>query len=110
MTGDRPSNPSFSYVTEEEAFRMRTRRVNRAQRMVVVVGLAAALWFVGGWATTSVGATGWVGYAPLTNAVNVPPGGLHPWARLLIWLALVLVWVLASFAVLRSSADSGSGD
>jgi type VI protein secretion system component VasK len=31
--------------------------------------------------------------------------GLHPWARLLIWLIFVAVWMIASLAVLRRRTD-----
>jgi hypothetical protein len=79
------------------------------QRIVVVIGLAAALYVFGSWATTRGGLYGWVAYAPLSNAVNVANGGLHPWVRLVIWLALILAWVLLSVALLGSSSDSSSG-
>jgi len=80
---------------------------------VVVVGLGVALFFFGGWATTrGIGATGWVAYAPLSNTYNTPglPGALHPWVRLVIWLFLVLVWVIASVTLLRSSGPSRQSD
>ncbi len=82
---------------------MRPRSLNSGQKLVVVVGLGLALYFFGGWATTLNTFSGWVAYAPLSSTVNVPGGGLHPWVRLVIWLVLILVWVLASVALLRSS-------
>jgi hypothetical protein len=82
------------------------RGFNRAQRVVMVVGLGVGLYALGGWITTrgTLGASGWVAYAPLTNTLNSPDGisGLHPWVRLLIWLLLILVWVVASAFLLRS--------
>jgi hypothetical protein len=34
--------------------------------------------------------------------VYLPVGGLHPWVRMMVWLVLTAVWVLASVALLRS--------
>ena len=79
-------------------------RLNLRQRIVGVIGLGVGLWFFGQWAT-SWGAVGWVGYAPLSNTTFVPPGGLHAWVRLLIWLALTLVWVTLSMIILRSGPN-----
>jgi len=93
--------------------RMRPSRLNAGQRIVVVVGLGVALYFFGSWVTTrGIGATGWVAYAPLSNTYNTPglPGALHPWIRLVIWLFLVLVWVIASVTLLRSPGPSRQGD
>ena len=75
--------------------------------MVVVVGLGAGLYFFGSWLTTrgEVG-FGWVGYAPLSDF----PGGLHPWIRLLIWLALIVVWVGAGVVLLRSRATDDASE
>jgi hypothetical protein len=82
---------------------------NRGQRVVLVVGLGVALYFFGGWFTTrGTGAQhGWVAYAPLSNTYNTPNvfGGFHPWVRLVIWLLLILVWVVASVALLRTTRD-----
>lgn len=35
-------------------------------------------------------------YAPLSQATPPPEVILHPWVRLLIWLALTAIWVIAS--------------
>lgn len=84
------------------------------QRVVVVIGLGIGLYFFGGWVTTRDGfRTGWVAYAPLSNAVNTANlrgPGLHPWVRLLIWLALIAVWVVVGVLLLRSrpAQDSSS--
>jgi len=85
---------------------MRFRDWNARQRIVVVIGLGIALYFFGGWITTRDTVTGWVAYAPLSNSVNFPGAGLPPWARLLIWLALILVWMVSSLALLRTAAGS----
>ena len=80
--------------------------LNVRQRIVVVIGVGVGLYFLGGWLTTRGGAgTGWVAYAPLSNPVNtaeLPGPGLHPWVRLLIWLALIAVWVVTGVVLLRS--------
>jgi hypothetical protein len=85
---------------------MRFRDWNSRQRLVVVIGLGVALYFFGGWITTRDTFSGWVAYAPLSNTMNVPGSGLHPWVRLLIWLALILVWIVASVVLLRTEAGS----
>lgn len=95
---------------------MRSGGLNRGQRIVIVIGMAAALSALGGWITTRGGGRqfGWVAYAPLSNTYNTPegPGGLHPWVRLVIWLALIMVWAITSVLVLRSQGtnDGGSND
>jgi len=84
---------------------------NRGQRIVVVVGLGVGLWFVGLWATVRGDvALGWVGYAPVSSGTVAPGTGLHPWVRLLIWLALTVVWSVASVAVLRTSGRVAGPD
>ena len=74
--------------------------------MVVVIGSGAGLFFFGDWLTLrGEGPTGWVAYAPLSTAVNGagPPGiVLHPWVRLVVWLALITVWVVVGVVLLRS--------
>lgn len=76
--------------------------LNRAQRLVIVVGLSAALYELGQW-LTSLGTNvnyGWVAYAPLSK--QYAPDGLHPWARYVIWLVLIAIWAVASVTLLRS--------
>ena len=80
------------------------RRLNVPQRIVIVVGLGLALLVFGDWAMTwgtHSADFGWVGYAPLTNAIYAP-GRLHPWVRMVIWLVLIAVWMVASVFVLRA--------
>jgi hypothetical protein len=75
----------------------------------VVVGLGVAVYLLGVWLTTigSHSDTGWTGYAPTSNSnFTVFNGGLHPWVRLLIWLALILLWVAASLVLLKEPAPS----
>lgn len=106
---------------------MRSGALNVRQRVVVIVGLGAGLYFFGSWLTTrgEGGSSGWVAYAPLSGAVNasdLPGPGLHPWVRLLIWLALTAVWVVVGVGLLRQrrpgeapvpagrAGSSGAGD
>jgi heme/copper-type cytochrome/quinol oxidase subunit 1 len=44
---------------------------------------------------------GWYAYAPLSQAAYPPHTGLAGWLRLIIWLALIGLWALASIRVLR---------
>jgi len=91
---------------------VRTRRFNVQQRVVIVIGLGVGLYCFGGWVTTRGGSgSGWVAYAPLSNTINasdLPGPGLHPWVRLLIWLALIAVWVVVGVVLLRSRSPRGS--
>ena len=76
--------------------------LHREQRLVIVVGLGAALYVLGQW-LTSLGSTinsGWVAYAP--SSKTFAPNGLQPWARLLIWLALIGTWTVSSFVFIKS--------
>jgi len=96
-----------------QAPRVRSRSLNVHQRVVVVVGIGAGLFFFGSWLTTrGQGGSGWVAYAPLSNTINaadLPGPGLHPWVRLVIWLALIAVWVVIGVVVLRSRDPDSSG-
>ena len=90
-----------------------TDRLSQPQKIVVVVALGAALLTVGSYLIgLSGGSTvtfGWYAYAPLNAASS--GGGLitgdspsfwqHGWARLIIWLALTVVWALAAIWLLR---------
>jgi heme/copper-type cytochrome/quinol oxidase subunit 1 len=87
---------------------MRSRAFNTPQRIVLIIGIGAGLYLLGSWLTTlGEGNFGWVAYAPLSNAVNTADfrGGLNSGARLLIWLAVILVWVGTSVVLLRSRPD-----
>ena len=67
-----------------------TDRLSQPQKIVVVLALGMAFGAAGtylvGLGNTS--AFGWYAYAPLSQA-TYPAAGLHGWARLLIWLALI---------------------
>lgn len=88
---------------------MKEPSLNRAQRVVVVIGLALALGSLGGWLTVlgSHPPNGWVAYSPLSSGNLF--GGLHPWVRLVIWLLLVAVWVASSTALLRTRSAEPEG-
>jgi heme/copper-type cytochrome/quinol oxidase subunit 1 len=73
----------------------------------MVIGLGIGIFFFGQWATTRGEASGWVAYAPLSNSSTVGVGGLDPWVRLVIWLALTLAWTLTSIALLHGRPDAG---
>jgi heme/copper-type cytochrome/quinol oxidase subunit 1 len=88
---------------------VRSRSFNIRQRIVVLIGVGAGLFFFGSWLTTrGEGGSGWVAYAPLSGAINtsdLPGPGLRPWVRLLIWLALIVVWVVIGVVLLRSRPE-----
>ena len=81
----------------------RMDRLNTAQRFVVVVALGLTLGIVASY-LTSLRRTGWYAYAPLSGQVFQPQGIGEPgWVRLIIWLAAISLWALASLRVLRQS-------
>ena|GEM_PF-1046930 len=90
-----------------EAWAMRRRDLNQAQRVVIVVGLGALLlvfgsWFTsGGWQRTF---TGWTGYAPLTVASFY--GGMATWAQLLVWIGLIVIWLVTALVLLRKRKEA----
>jgi hypothetical protein len=78
------------------------RRLNPRQRVVIVAGFAFALYWIGRWIMSAGSTNGWVAYAPLSGASSGAPFLLtHPWAQLLIWLGLVVVWIGFSLLVFR---------
>jgi hypothetical protein len=88
-----------------------TGRLSQPQKIVVVLALGTALGAAGtclaGPGSTS--AFGWYACAPLSQAAY-PATGLHGWARLLIWPALIGLWALLSVRVLRPSPDQAPHD
>ena len=87
-------------------------RLDRTQRVVLVVGLGLASYVLGTWITNfDSGLTGWIGYAPLqNNAFRLVNDGLHPWVRLVIWLLLVVFWTLVSMWQLRPARAASQQD
>jgi heme/copper-type cytochrome/quinol oxidase subunit 1 len=82
------------------------RSLNARQRVVIVAGLAFALYWLGRWIISAGSTNGWIAYAPLSGASSGAPYLFtHLWAQLLIWLGLVLVWVVFSLLIFRSPAE-----
>ena len=86
------------------------RRLNRGQRVVLIIALAGALYTLGSYVET-LGRSGWVAYAPLRNQAtyaplnNFPNVGLHPWVRLVVWLGFTVVWAVCSLVLLQSPSS-----
>jgi heme/copper-type cytochrome/quinol oxidase subunit 1 len=80
-----------------------TDKLSQAQRVVVVVALGLALGTLAGYLTSLGGGPdfGWYAYAPLAAQSFEPHAGLSGWLRLIIWLAVIGLWALASLRVLR---------
>jgi heme/copper-type cytochrome/quinol oxidase subunit 1 len=80
----------------------RIDRLSTAQRIVVTVSLGLALAIVARYLTTLETRSGWYAYAPLSRQLLQPRGTGEPgWLRLIIWLAAISLWTLASLRVLR---------
>lgn len=72
-------------------------RLNHTQRLMVSISIAAALFGANQALVTQFrrGEGGWFGYAPNTS-VTFSAGNAFsrsPWLQLLLWIALVVVWV-----------------
>jgi heme/copper-type cytochrome/quinol oxidase subunit 1 len=80
---------------------MRTR-LDRPQRVVLVVGLGLASYVLGSWLTNlHSGFTGWTAYAPLqNNSFQLSNGEMHPWVRVVIWILFIVFWTLVSLWLL----------
>jgi hypothetical protein len=79
------------------------------QRVVVVVGLGAALLFVGDY-VTSLGA-GLSGSAPLlSSSAFYTPAAVNAWVQLVVWLVLIAAWVAVSLFILRGRAEVPGDD
>jgi hypothetical protein len=80
---------------------MKHLRLNRAQRVVTIVALGFALYFLGAW-VTSLGSHLPYGSAAYTNvSSSILVGGLYPWVRFTIWMLLIVTWVGVSIPLLR---------
>ncbi len=86
--------------------RLRLQRLSTAQRIVVVVALAAVLRTVGSYIVSVVVAPrgGWFRYAPLTREVT-PAVPVRPFASTVVWLVCTAVWALASVWLLGLPTD-----
>jgi hypothetical protein len=88
----------------------RVPHLNRGQRVVLVIALAGAFYFVGSYVTALGLRSGWVGYAPLSSQAYAPLtsesfSDLHPWVRLVVWVGLTVIWAVSSVALLRSRSS-----
>lgn len=82
-------------------------RLNRAQRVVLVVALGAAMAVTGTYITTLGNfRTRWMAYAPLSESIYQPNLGLVPWLQLAVWFGLILIWTAASVRLLKDSDPS----
>ena len=83
-------------------------RLGLAQKIVLVVALGLAFGVLGNYLGSlgNAASSGWYAYAPLAQSLPALHTGLAPWLRLLIWLALIGLWTVASVQVLRTP---GSG-
>ena len=85
-----------------------TDRLSQPQRIVVVIALGVACGAAGMYLVnlgSTVSGWGWYAYAPLSQAGYPPHTGLAGWLRLIIWLALAVLWALVSIRVLRPSPE-----
>jgi heme/copper-type cytochrome/quinol oxidase subunit 1 len=87
-------------------------RLSSPQRVVAVVALGLALAVAGSYLVSLGGGprSGWYAYAPLASSLDAPGTGLPGWLRLIIWLALIAVWALASIRVLRPASGQAPTD
>ena len=80
---------------------MEHRRLNHAQRVVVVVALGFTLYILGTW-ITSLGSHLPYGSATFTNlGTSNIVGGFYPWVRFTLWMLFVAVWVGVSIPLLK---------
>jgi uncharacterized membrane protein len=87
-----------------------TGGLSKSQRVVVVIALGLALATLGGYLVNLVSPfeSGWYAYAPLASGPIIANAGIHPWLRVIIWLALIGVWALGSVWVLRPAPEDAS--
>jgi len=78
-----------------------TDRLSQPQKIVVVIALGMAFGVAGIYLTNrgNTAGFGWYGYAPFSEAAFP----LRTGQRLIIWVALISLWALASVRVLRPS-------
>ena len=81
-------------------------RLNLAQRIVVIIALGLALAIVAGYLTSLGTSAGWYAYSPLARPVISQPGMGEPgWLRMIIWLAGISLWAVASVTMLRRTPE-----
>ena len=88
--------------------------LSKAQRVVIVVALGFGLRAAGRYLVSLGGGPrfrfGWYTYSSLTADFRAPGTGLPAWLRLIIWLALIVLWAAASVRVLRQSSGQATPD
>ena len=82
--------------------------LSTGQRVILVVGSGLGLYLLGGYVTTLGSGSGWVGYAPLTSAQLADLGGFHRWVKLLIWLALLMIWIGAALFLFKPKSTTAN--
>jgi heme/copper-type cytochrome/quinol oxidase subunit 1 len=82
-----------------------TDRLSQPQRIVVVVALGIAFAVTGAYIASlgNMAPTGWYAYAPVSPQGYGPRTGLAGWLRLVVVLALVVLWAAVSILILRPS-------
>lgn len=80
--------------------------LSTGQRTILAIGTGVALFLVGGYVTTLGTGSGWVAYAPLTSAQLSQVGGLHRSVRLIIWLALLAIWLGAALWLFKPTSTT----
>ena len=86
--------------------------LSKAQRVVVVVALGLALAAVGSYLVSLGVGFGMGDYlqSGIWGSPVAPGTGLHGWLRLIIRLALIGLWALASVRVLRPAPENAASD
>lgn len=97
-------NPITSISSQNAV--MQERSSNRAQRIVIVIGLGLAFLILGGWLTSlsSHLPYGSVAFSNFSSGNVVE--GIHPWLRSVIWLVLIAIWVGSSFRLLGTGTSA----
>lgn len=89
-----------------------TDRLSQPQRIVVVIALGMAFGAVGIY-LADLGNTvgfGWYAYSPLSQQFYATHTGLGGWLRLIVLLALIVLWALVSVRILRPSPEEPPHD
>lgn len=83
--------------------------LNKAQHVVLSIGVAVALLAIGRAAESagSIRDGGWFAYSPLTGFPESPFLLRHPGLRLLMWLVLISIWVALSLWLFRRPGGEG---
>ena len=89
---------------------MPASRINRSQRIIIVIGLGALLFIVSSWMVT------WGSHLPYGSATfttqnhGFDVGGFHPWVKVAIWVVATALWAAVSIALMRTNPFRRRGD